>query len=94
MSAYWIAHVDVKDSEVYGEYAKLATIAIESHGGRFLARAGNYEVLEGSCRPRNVLVEFPSIEAARECYNSEVYQKALGFSGRSSERDVILLEGV
>ncbi|MCY4259364.1 MAG: DUF1330 domain-containing protein [Rhodobacteraceae bacterium] len=94
MAAYWIAHVDVTDSEVYGEYAKLATEAIESHGGKFLARGGDYEVLEGSCRPRNVLAVFPSMEAAKQCYDSESYKKALSYSSRSSERDVILLEGV
>ena len=39
MPAYWIAHVTVTDAEAYGRYAKLATGAIEAHGGRFLARA-------------------------------------------------------
>ena len=94
MSAYWIAHVDVTDSKTYGEYAKLATIAIESHGGKFLARGGEYKVYEGNCRPRNVLVEFPTLDDAEKCYNSEIYQRALTFSKLSSDRDVILLQGV
>jgi len=94
MAAYWIAHVDVTDSDVYADYARLATLAIESHGGKFLARGGDYAVLEGTCRPRNVLVEFPSMEDARRCYNSDAYQEALSYSGRSSDRDVILLEGI
>ena len=94
MSAYWIAHVDVTDPETYGEYAKLATIAIQAHGGKFLARGGDYKCLEGNSRPRNVLVEFPDMESAVACYNSETYGKALEKSRRSSVRDVLLLDGV
>ncbi len=94
MAAYWIAHVDVTDSDVYAEYAKRATRAIESHGGKFLARGGDYTVLEGTCRPRNVLAVFPTMEDAKRCYDSESYREALTYSNRSSDRDVILLEGL
>ena len=50
--------------------------------------------LEGRDRSRNVVVEFPSLEVAQACYNSELYQKAVGFSSQSSVRDVVLVEGV
>ncbi|MCY4007353.1 MAG: DUF1330 domain-containing protein [Rhodobacteraceae bacterium] len=94
MKAYWIAHVEVTDSETYGKYAQLATQAIEEHGGKFLARGGRYELLEGSVKPRNVVAEFPSMEDALACYHSESYAKALNFSRRSSQRDVMILEGI
>ena len=64
MAAYWIAHVTVTDPEAYGRYAAGATEAIEAHGGRFLVRSGRYVQLEGKGRARNVLAEFPSLEAA------------------------------
>ena len=94
MPAYWIAHVTVTDDEAYGEYAKRAGPAIASHGGRFLARGGRCVGLEGDTRPRNVVVEFPSVEAAESCYRSFEYQEALGFARGASERDLMIIDGV
>jgi uncharacterized protein (DUF1330 family) len=94
MAAYWIAHVMVTDSEAYGRYAALATGAIEGHGGRFLARSGRYVQLEGNERARNVLVEFPSLEAAEACYRSAEYQAALAHAKGAAERDLVVVEGV
>jgi uncharacterized protein (DUF1330 family) len=94
MPAYWIAHVEVTDAEAYGRYAKLATTAIAAHGGRFLARAGRYVQLEGRDRARNVLAEFPSLEAAEACYRSPEYQAALAHARGAAERDLVIVEGV
>ena len=94
MPAYWIAHVIVTDAEAYGRYAKLATAAIEGHGGRFLARGGRHVQLEGLDRARNVLAEFPSLEAAEACYRSPEYQAALAHAKNAAERDLVLIEGV
>jgi uncharacterized protein (DUF1330 family) len=93
MPAYWIAHVTVTDPEAYGRYAKLATAAIEGHGGRFLARAGRHVQLEGRDRARNVVVEFPSLEAAEACYRSPEYQAALAHARGAAERDLVVVEG-
>ena len=93
MTAYWIAHVDVTDVDAYGEYAKRATVAIAAHGGEFLARATRTVWLEGNERARNVVVQFPSIEAAERCYWSEAYQQALAFAKDASVRDLCIVEG-
>jgi uncharacterized protein (DUF1330 family) len=94
MPAYWIARVDVTDPARYGEYARGATEAIAAHGGRFLARGGRSVALEGTKRDRNVVVEFPSVEAAQACYASEGYQRALSFATGASEREIVVVEGV
>jgi uncharacterized protein (DUF1330 family) len=94
MPAYWIAHVTVTDAEAYGRYAKLATEVIQGHGGRFLARSGRYVQLEGRDRARNVLAEFPSLEAAEACYRSPEYQAALAHARGAAERDLVIVEGV
>ncbi len=94
MPAYWIAHVKVTDPEAYGRYAGLATGAIEGHGGRFLARSGRYVQLEGNERARNVLAEFPSLEAAEACYRSPEYQAALAHARDACERDLVVVEGL
>ena len=92
MSALWIAHVHVTDEDAYGKYAALATVAIASFGGVFLARGGRYVQLEGNDRPRNVVARFPSLEAAVDCYNSDAYQAALDHAKHASERDLMVVE--
>lgn len=93
MAAYWIARVTVTDPDAYAEYARLATAAIEAHGGEFLARASRTVCLEGEMRARNVLVRFPSVEDAERCYNSAQYREAYEFAKDASERDIIVVEG-
>ena len=93
MAGYWVAHVAVKDPEVYARYAKLATEAIAAHGGEFLARGTRTAWLEGEPRERNVIVRFPSFEDAERCYHSPAYQEALKFALAASERDLCIIEG-
>lgn len=92
MPALWIAHVTVTDPDAYGKYASLAGPAITQHGGKFLARGGRFVQLEGKERPRNVVAEFPSLEAAVECYHSDEYQAALNHARGASERDLMVVE--
>ena len=92
--AYWIAHVTVTDDAAYGRYAALATKAIEAHGGRFLARGGRAIQKEGRPHARNVVAEFPSLEAANTCYESDAYQEAMNHARGASERDLMFVEGV
>ena len=92
MTAYWIAHVEVTDAESYGRYAALATDAIESHGGEFLARGTRTVWFEGNERARNVIVRFPSLEAAEACYQSDAYQAALQHARNASVRDLCVIE--
>ena len=92
LSALWIAHVTVTDDEAYAKYAAIATEAIAAHGGVFIARGGRFVQLEGQARPRNVVARFPSVEAAEECYNSALYQRALGYAHGASERELMIVE--
>ena len=92
MPALWISHVEVTDADRYAKYAVIAKEAIEAHGGRFIARGGRYQQMEGRDRPRNVVAHFPSFEDAVACYNSPRYAEALQFSKDSSERDVVIVE--
>ena len=90
--AFWIAHVTVTDEEAYSRYVKIATEAVTSHGGRFVARAGRHIQKEGRDHPRNVVAEFPSLEAANECYESDLYQEALKIALPAADRDLVLVE--
>ena len=61
---YWIAHVDVRDPKGYKGYVAAAKLAFDKYGARILARGGAYEATEGRDRARNVVIEFPSLQAA------------------------------
>lgn len=90
---YWIAHVDVRDPERYKDYVSTARPAFEKYGANFLARGGRYEAFEGTGRGRNVVIEFPSFEAARDCYNSPEYQAAKAIRVTVADADMLIVEG-
>jgi uncharacterized protein (DUF1330 family) len=90
---YWIARVDVRDPEGYKGYVAAAKPAFERFGAVFLARGGAYEAAEGTARARNVIIEFPSLAAARDCYNSPEYQAAKGIRQRFADGEIVLVEG-
>ncbi len=90
---YWIAHVDVQDPERYKDYVATAKPAFERFGANFLARGGDYEVMEGNGRARNVVIEFPSKQAAIDCYNSPEYQAAKAIRVTVADADMVIVDG-
>ena len=95
MAAYIIAEVDVTDPEGYQEYARMVPESIRQFGGRYLARAGRTELLEGDREPkRMVIIEFDSFERARAWWASEEYREAKGIRQRTSTARLVLVEGV
>ena len=95
MPAYVLAHIDVKDPVRYEDYKKMSPISIQKYGGRFIARGGKVEVLEGTWQPkRMVLLEFPSVERAKEWWASQDYADAKQLRQATSTGDMIVIEGV
>ena len=90
---YWIAHVDVHDAEGYKGYVAAARPAFEKYGAKFLARGGAFERLEGAEHARNVLIEFPSLQAAHDCYHSPEYQIARAIRAQFADAEMVLVEG-
>ena len=94
MKAYVIVNVDVKDPTRYADYVKAATQTVAAHGGRYIARGGRAERLEGSVSvKRIVLLEFPSYDHAKGWYDSPEYQAAALIRQGCSSGDLILVEG-
>ena len=91
---YWIARVDVRDAEGYKDYVTAATPAFQKYGAHFLARGGAFHRLEGDVRARNVLIEFPSLQAAVDCYNSPEYQIAAKIRQEVADAELMILDGV
>ena len=95
MPAYVIAHIDVKDPVRYEDYKKMSPASIQKFGGRFIARGGQAEVLEGTWQPKRlVLLEFPSVEVAKRWWASEDYRPAKELRQATSVGDMIVLEGI
>lgn len=90
---YWIARVDVNDTESYKNYVAKNGIAFANYGGRFVIRGGRFETLVGTSRSRNVVIEFPSYEQALACWHSEEYQAARAEQKGGAEMDAIVIEG-
>lgn len=94
MPAYIVVEIEVKDPAVFEEYKKLSPATIQQYGGRYLARGGATECLEGDWLPsRLVILEFPSMEQARVWYNSPEYTHAKGYRLRSAGGQMVLTEG-
>lgn len=95
MPAYVIANVDVKDPARYEEYRKMVLPTIQAFGGRFLARGGKIDSLEGPWQPnRLVIVEFPSVERAKAWWSSPEYAPAKALRQQTSDGSLIVIEGV
>jgi uncharacterized protein (DUF1330 family) len=93
-NAYWIARVDVRDAERYKDYVAAAKPAFEKYGATFLARGGAYEALEGQVRARNVVIMFPSLQAAHDCYHSAEYQIAAAIRQEVADAEMVIVEGI
>lgn len=91
---YWIAHVDVRDRERYQAYVAGAASAFKAFGARFMVRGGEYTGLEGTARARNVVIEFPTYQAALDCYHSPDYQAAKRIRQEVADADLVIVEGV
>ena len=91
--AYWIVRVTVRDAERYPDYLAAARPAFETFGARFLVRGGAHEVMEGSARERNVVVEFADRATAMACYQSSEYQAARTIRQKYADTDFIIIDG-
>jgi uncharacterized protein (DUF1330 family) len=96
MPAYVIATVtDARDQEKLAEYRDRNTGVVAAHGGRFIARGGRHEILEGDYAPlRVVIIEFPDLAAAKGWYESDGYAPLRELRRSASDTDILVVEGV
>ena len=93
MSAYVIVELEVTDPDEYAAYGKLAEASVSRHGGRFLVRGGQTVVIEGEWSPRMIVLEFESLDAVRNWYDSDDYQACLPMRLRASKGRMIAVTG-
>ncbi len=90
---YWVASFEVLDAKAYENYRAHNGVAFKKYGARFLVRGGKFETHEGRSRGRNVVIEFPTYQAALDCWNSPEYKAALKLREGASSGDLIIIEG-
>ncbi|HEY7102893.1 MAG TPA: DUF1330 domain-containing protein [Mycobacteriales bacterium] len=95
MAAYVIVETDITDAAQYEQYKAASPGAVQAGGGRFLARGGEMAVLEGDWQPsRLVVLEFDDLAAARDWYESEVYQQAKKLRDGAARLRMVAIQGV
>ncbi len=94
MTAYVIVDIEVTDPAGYEEYKKLAPAPTALYGGRYIARGGKTETLEGDWSPsRLVIIEFPSVEQAKAWLNSSEYGPARAMRHQYAKSRMVVIEG-
>ncbi len=94
MAAYVISEVEPRNLDLIDRYRTLAAASIKKYGGRYIVRGGPIEPVEGGWKPcQMVIVEFPSMDRAREWYRSEDYAEALTMRDMVLSRRLIFVEG-
>jgi uncharacterized protein (DUF1330 family) len=95
MAAYVISELEVLDEEHMQEYRKLAAASIAEYGGKYLARGIEPLIIEGAAaKTKIVLIEFPSMQRAKEWYASPSYARALKVRQTALNRRMIFVDGV
>ena len=95
MSAFVIVDIEVTEPAGYEEYKKLAPPAVALYGGKYVARGGKNETLEGEWRPdRLVILEFPSMEQAKAWVNSAEYAPVRAMRHKYARSKMVVVEGV
>ena len=91
---YFIAHLDVTQPDSYTPYRDKAPATVTQYGGTYLTRGGDSETMEGDALPsRTVVLEFPSVKAAKAWYNSSEYQEISGIRHANATGFAQIVEG-
>ncbi len=94
MAAYVIVEVSVEDNAGYEEYKKLTPETLKAFDGKFIVRGGMTETLEGDWHPERIVVlEFPTVERAKEWWNSDIYTSAKVIRQRTAKTKMIVVQG-
>jgi uncharacterized protein (DUF1330 family) len=95
VTAYVIVDIEVTDPEQYEEYKRMAPPLVALYGGKYLARGGRVEVFEGDWSPKRlVILEFESLEQARQWMDSPEYATARRLRQQTTHSNMVVVEGL
>lgn len=94
MAAYVIVEIEINNPTEYEEYKKLTPASIAAYDGKFVVRGAETQTLEGDWHPQRIVVlEFPSVERAKEWWHSEEYAPAKVIRQRTAKTKMLVVEG-
>jgi uncharacterized protein (DUF1330 family) len=95
MAAYFVAELEITNMEGMRPYAKAVGATLSQYGGRYIARGGGIELIEGSPEPKRIVItEFEDAAAAKRWYNSPEYQRILPIRLANAKARVFIVEGL
>ena len=95
MSAYVITDVEITDADLYSQFVERVTSTIETHGGKFVARGGEFEVILGDWSPKRLaILKFDNSQQIRTWLDSPEYTALDDIRSRSSNINMVVVEGL
>ena len=95
MAAYILGQINITDVETFKRYSEKVALTVQQYGGRYLVRGGEVDKLEGTFLGRRmVVIEFQSVEAAKQWYTSEEYAPLIKLRRSASDGNLLLVDGV
>ena len=95
MAGYVLIEIHITDPPVYSEFVERVTSTVEGHGGKFIARGGAIEVIEGDWTPpRIAILEFDNVEQVKTWLKSPEYSELDEIRKKSSNINMIVVEGL
>ncbi len=95
MAGYVVVQVEIHDPEGFAVYRDMVPPTLAAYGGRYLVRGGDLECLEGEWNPpRLVIIEFDSVQRAREWWSSTEYAPARKIREKTARSKLIIVEGL
>ena len=91
--AYWIGNSTVHDMDGLWKYRDANREVMTRYGAKFIVMHGQQETPEGTARPTWTVVEFPSYQAAVDCYHDPEYQAAAKLRHAVADGEMSIVEG-
>ena len=94
MPSYVLGDIEITDPEAYEEYRKLVPPTVAKYGGKYILRGASYEKVEGDWSPKRlVLLEFESVERAKEWYDSPEYSGPKAIRHQAATSNLLIVDG-
>jgi uncharacterized protein (DUF1330 family) len=95
MSAYVITEIEITDASLYGQFLERVTSTVEAHGGKFIVRGGETEIILGDWTPKRIaMLEFDTHQQVHAWLDSPEYMALDDIRSRSSNINMVVVEGL
>ena len=95
MPAYLLLDIQIHDKDKYDIYKRDVPPFVAKHGGEYLARGGEHEVIEGNWNPtRLVLFRFPDRKSIRNLFNDPDYQTLKAIRHEAASSKLVAFDGL